>query len=380
MNMYSNRSYSKSIQTNTAVFKWTLDGSRRQVEANSMGLSYKENASYSLLGDAFPTYNSLGKEIADYDSSDMQTLNNSTSRYFTETIDFTGTVDISDVNEKADKSTLRKSFLSLLEMLEKARFKSKFSDSDLYKELTASNNTSFDSSTSALKLTSSAQPQLWKQKEVNSYFMEEKETTAFSTTGTVVTADGRSISFDVTMEMSRSFSESYEFSQLSEYTQILTDPLIINLDSNPTSISDKTFLFDIDADGVKDEISQLSSGSGYLALDKNGDGIINNGSELFGPSTGNGFGELSSLDSDKNGWIDEADQIYQKLKVWTKDENGKDVLLSLKDADVGAIYLGSTKTSFALTDDSNNLKGQIQRTGMYLKENGGTGTIQEVDF
>ena len=43
---------------------------------------------------------------------------------------------------------------------------------------------------------------------------------------------------------------------------------------------------------------------------------------------GNGFSELAEYDSDGNGWIDENDEVYDQLKVWVKDENGKDTLLS----------------------------------------------------
>lgn len=130
-----------------------------------------------------------------------------------------------------------------------------------------------------------------------------------------------------------------------------------------------------------EEIAELAKGSGYLALDRNNDGIINDGSELFGTSTGNGFAELAKYDSDGNGWIDEADEIFDKLKVWTKDEHGNSVLLSLKDADVGAICLGNSKTDFSLKDKSDgSLRGMVRQTGIYLKESGGTGTVQQVDF
>ena len=67
------------------------------------------------------------------------------------------------------------------------------------------------------------------------------------------------------------------------------------------------FSFDLDSDGVKEDIPMIRPGSGFLALDLNKDGIINNGNELFGPHTGDGFVELSSYDKDTNNWIDEND-------------------------------------------------------------------------
>lgn len=101
---------------------------------------------------------------------------------------------------------------------------------------------------------------------------------------------------------------------------VKTDPLMINLDANIGSVSDQKFFFDLDSDGKEEQISFAGKGSGFLALDKNGDGKINDGSELFGTSSGDGFKDLAEYDEDKNGWIDENDSIFSKLKVWTKDE------------------------------------------------------------
>ena len=125
----------------------------------------------------------------------------------------------------------------------------------------------------------------------------------------------------------------------------------------------------------------LGNGRGFLAFDKNGDGIINDGSELFGALTGDGFSELALYDEDGNGWIDEADSIFSKLRVWTKDENGKDILLSLKEADLGAIYLNRVSTEFSVNNtETNEQNAQVRSTGVYLKESGGAGSIQQIDF
>lgn len=211
-----------------------------------------------------------------------------------------------------------------------------------------------------------------------SYYYEEQEYTSYTTQGTVKCADGREISFNLNMEMSRSFQEYYEENYKSVQVS-LCDPLVINLDGNIADLSDQTFFFDIDADGELDEINQLAAGSGYLALDKNGDGIINDGSELFGTQSGNGFADLAAYDSDGNGFIDEGDEIWDKLKIWTIDENGNQQLVSLSEKGVGAICLQSAETNYSLTDDNNNVKGVIRRTGIFLYENGAVGSVQHVD-
>lgn len=209
-------------------------------------------------------------------------------------------------------------------------------------------------------------------------YQRESESTSFSTVGTVKTADGREIKFNVNVGMSREFEQYYR-EDLETINFQMCDPLVINLDTDVASLSDQKFFFDIDADGVEDEISGLGAGSGYLALDKNGDGIINDGSELFGTASGNGFKDLAEYDEDGNGWIDENDAIWSKLQIWCKDENGQDQLYRLADKGVGAICLQNVATDFTQKDASGQTKGAIRNTGVFLYENGNVGTVQHVD-
>lgn len=213
-----------------------------------------------------------------------------------------------------------------------------------------------------------------------SSFFYEKETTSFQTKGSVITADGRELSFNIDVEMTRSFA-SYATKHIDFGAARVCDPLVINLDSNAAQVTDQKFLFDIDTDGEKETISMLAGGSGYLALDKNGNGIIDDGSELFGTKSGDGFADLEEYDIDKNGWIDEADEIFDKLRIWTKDENGNDKLIKLKEAGVGAICLKNADTQFSLNSRyGNRTNAYIRKTGIFLYENGSTGTVQHLDL
>lgn len=142
----------------------------------------------------------------------------------------------------------------------------------------------------------------------------------------------------------------------------------------------KKFRFDLDFDGKEDRISFVGPGSGFLALDLNGDGQINNGKELFGPNTGNGFSELAQYDEDGNQWIDENDSIYDRLRIWTKDSEGKDTLFALGQKGIGAIYLGNIDTSFAMKNQDNHLQGRVRKSGIYVSENGSVGTVQQIDL
>jgi len=219
---------------------------------------------------------------------------------------------------------------------------------------------------------------VWQLSLEDYYEYHETQCTSFQSKGLAVTEDGRTIEFGVNLSMSRNFTEVYSEYRSMQY--FITDPLIINVGNDITSVTDVKFMFDLDSDGTQEEISFAGKGSGFLALDLNGDGVINDGTELFGTKSGDGFSDLAKYDSDGNGWIDEADDIFDRLRVWTKDENGNDELMDLKTADVGAIYLGSAITDFALTDDNNYANAFIRSTGIYLKESGGVGTIAQVDM
>ncbi len=215
--------------------------------------------------------------------------------------------------------------------------------------------------------------------KVQSEFYSETEVTAFQTKGTVTTEDGREININFSFEMSRSFEQSMEV--YTEQEVVLCDPLVLNFKGDVTELSDQKFLFDLDCDGEQEEISHFNSNSGFLALDLNDDGRINHGSELFGTQSGDGFADLAAYDSDKNGWIDENDEIFNKLKVWTKGFDGGDVLMTLNKSGVGAIYLGTANTRFSLNNLTDNVtNGVIRESGIFLMESGEVNTIQHVDF
>lgn len=209
---------------------------------------------------------------------------------------------------------------------------------------------------------------------------QESESTHFSAQGLIQTADGKNIDFSMQLSMSREFRLETSLTITAGDPEKKIDPLVINFNGNAAELSETRFAFDIDADGTTEQIATLKPNSGFLALDKNNDGAINDGSELFGPTTGKGFAELAVHDSDNNGFIDEADPIYSKLRIWQRYEDGSQQLTALGDKNVGAIYLGHVSTPFQLRTDENKSLGEITDTGVYLKEDGNIGSIQQIDF
>lgn len=155
----------------------------------------------------------------------------------------------------------------------------------------------------------------------------------------------------------------------------LQDPLVLKLDEAPLEFSDKKITLDLDLDGTLDEVS-LPKNASLLVFDKNGNNELDDGFELFGPSTGQGFLELSKFDEDKNNWIDESDTIFVKLRVLRTDDMK---LVSLLEANVGAIYLGFVKTTFNYYDGVEQI-GRLNSSGIYLTEDGQVRTIHQLDL
>lgn len=205
----------------------------------------------------------------------------------------------------------------------------------------------------------------------------ENQKLSFNSTGTIKTQDGREINIDLELNMSRTF---YSEKNVAVKIGQAIDPLVINYNNNAPNLTNKKYSFDLDNDGTSDQISFLTKGSGFLSLDKNNDGIINDGSELFGTESGDGFADLAKFDLDGNGWIDENDEIFDKLRIWVKDENGNDKLFALGEKGVGAIYLGNVNTDYSIKNNNNESLGEIRKTGIFLKENGQAGTIQHIDI
>jgi hypothetical protein len=123
----------------------------------------------------------------------------------------------------------------------------------------------------------------------------------------------------------------------------------------------------------------LADGNAFLAHDINKDGSVNDGSELFGVLSGDGFAELGLLDEDGNGFIDEGDSAYEDLMVWLKTDD-RDITYSLSDAGIGALSVDGMAGDFAIRDQDGNEQAMIRETGVYVTESGGVGVLQQVDF
>ena len=141
---------------------------------------------------------------------------------------------------------------------------------------------------------------------------------------------------------------------VSSAQRLRVDPLIIDLDKNGFELTDveNGVHFDMDRNGIDEKTGWITGADAFLALDRNGDGIINDSGELFGDRTylknGNyansGFQALAEYDDDLNGIINAHDEVYNRLLLWQDKNNDgistEDELMSLSNAGISAINLG----------------------------------------
>ena len=208
-----------------------------------------------------------------------------------------------------------------------------------------------------------------------------------SISGTIVASDGTRKQLDISIGISQSFMQNLQVSRSNATQNIpqgvnkkIVDPLVIDYEGNGTELSDTKMRFDLDSDGTPDQIATLKKGSGFLALDKNGDGKINDGNELFGTKSGDGFKDLSVYDSNGDGKIDKDDPIYDKLRIWTPDGNGEGKLVGLGEKGVGVIYLNPRESEELMKGESGDLLGIKRKTADFLFDNGNTGNIHHIDL
>lgn len=167
------------------------------------------------------------------------------------------------------------------------------------------------------------------------------------------------------------------------------DPLTLDLDGDglettPFNAANPVF-FDHDLNGIKEGTGWVGADDGFLVYDRNGNNVIDNGSELFGdhtPKSGggytaDGFAALAQEDTNRDGKVDTNDAHFANLRVWRDlNQNGLSEsieLFTLAQLGITGINVGSTENNQILSNGN-----QIADLGTFTKIDGSSGTVGEV--
>jgi len=167
-------------------------------------------------------------------------------------------------------------------------------------------------------------------------------------------------------------------------TVFFKDPLILDLDNDgleTINVADGAY-FDHDGNGFAEQTGWAKSDDGLLVMDRNGNGTIDNGAELFGDQTilqngqraTDGFQALAELDSNSDGVIDVNDTAFSNLRIWQDiDGDGysaSDELFTLQEMGIQSINVAHTDTN--TPDQQGNTQVQA---GTFTKTDGSTASI-----
>ena len=168
-------------------------------------------------------------------------------------------------------------------------------------------------------------------------------------------------------------------------------PLILDLDGDgvvETQSKTEGIYFDHTGDGFAEATGWAGADDGLLVRDLNGDGAINNGTELFGNNTrlkngqyaANGFEALKDLDSNKDGKLNSADAAWNSLRVWKDTDADAQTdageLLSLANAGVREIKLAYTNAG----TNPDQLGNEHRQTSTYTTTSGTVRAVHDVWF
>ena len=168
--------------------------------------------------------------------------------------------------------------------------------------------------------------------------------------------------------------------------RVPVDPLILDLDNDGFNIESKKYgvHFDLNCDGFAEKINWTSKDA-ILSIDLNGNGSIDNGSEVFGDyhlladgtRASNGFEALAQYDKNGDGIIDENDDIFHKLMLWV-DLNGNGVSEKGELKSLSEMGIKSISLNYEAANKSTGTEALIGNVATFIYEDDTEGAIGEM--
>ncbi|WHU01956.1 cadherin domain-containing protein [Sphingomonas sp. NIBR02145] len=162
-------------------------------------------------------------------------------------------------------------------------------------------------------------------------------------------------------------------------------PIVLDLDGDGielVSAPDSPIYFDMDLDGIGDQTGWVGSDDGFLALDRNGNGIIDDASEISFASDAEGamsdLEGLRAFDSNANGFLDAGDARFGEFRVW-RDANQDGISQASELLTLAQLGIVQMNLSLDLTGaEPGEVENTIYGTTQYLRADGTTGTVGDV--
>ncbi|HOE11788.1 MAG TPA: hypothetical protein PLQ35_02785 [bacterium] len=188
------------------------------------------------------------------------------------------------------------------------------------------------------------------------------------------------IDVNIEVELNGEMISMEEFQQQIAGMGGMSDPIVFDLDGDGIELTSAQngVQFDITGDGTRERTAFATGNDAFLALDKNGNGRIDNGRELFGDQNGakNGMEELAKYDTNGDNRIDEYDAIYDSLALFS-DSNANGVseageLRSLREAGIASINL-----AYRNVDQTLSSGNRVAQLASFSTFDGRKGTVAD---
>jgi hypothetical protein len=170
---------------------------------------------------------------------------------------------------------------------------------------------------------------------------------------------------------------------------ITADPIVLDLSGagiHTSNVNTQGVNFDITGTGKVDTVGWTTGNEGFLVLDKNHDGLVNSGAEMFGTGmlmgdgtrAASGYQALSQYDTNHDGVINANDAVFKQLQVWVDaNHDGKVEAGEMKSLhDLGIVSLDLHAQAGNTADNGNS----IGLTSTYTTASGATHQMADVNL